>query len=85
MDRENELKEAVETIFRHINGGPRGAVSAAIINHLESEHRTIEQGFFAEIKKVCAAYKDFGHDLRNESAVRFAQKVSEIEEYMPFI
>ncbi len=77
------LEAAIAIIFRHINRNDD--VAAAIINHLETEHRTLEQGFFRAVKGVCEKYRGFPFDLRNESAVRFAQKVSEIEEYMPFI
>ncbi len=79
-----ELEAAIKTLFRHVNYGGKD-VSRAIIKHLETEHRTLEQGFFRAIKEVCGDYRQFAFDLRNESAVRFAQKVSEIDEYMPFI
>lgn len=80
---DEELQSAIKIIFRSINRGEE--VSKAILEHLETEHRTLEQGFFRAMKEVCEGYRTSAFDLRNESAVRFAQKVSEIDEWMPLI
>ena len=56
-----------------------------------NNHRTLQQSFWSIISQTISEYnklcKTYGHDLRNERAAEFAEKVSAITDdfYFPLI
>lgn len=72
--------QAIDTLLNLTNWiGNDRALAEVFANQLLQEHRTLQQNFWRVIKMVAEKYKDFDHDMRNESSVKFAAKISEID------
>jgi hypothetical protein len=85
-EQDQERKKVVAEFFHLVNSyGSDRELSAAIVEHLKNEHRTLQQTFWRIIQKVAVQYKDFNTDLRNEAAVKFAKDIADIDGPMPFI
>jgi hypothetical protein len=83
-DRDFEAgKLAVKTICDASNGGRCQSIVNGMIDQLRYEHRTLQQDFWRAIKLVAIEYSKFNHDLRNEAAVEFCQKITKIDEGIP--
>lgn len=79
-----DTKEAIDIIFSTINGCHR-SVSVELLEHLRTEHRTLQQSFWRVIQQVAREYQKFDTDLRNESAVEFAKQIAAIDCPLPLI
>ena len=81
-----EVRRCVNSIIRQLNYmGCEGEVAKAVVEELRVSHRTLQQNWWKMVQAVAKEYAGFEHDLRNEDAVRFAKKVSEVDDYMRFI
>lgn len=85
MDEPNKIAEAISTITNYLNGHSMPGAIEGAVNALQHEHRTLQASFWRFIKELASRYKDFNYDLRNEDAVKFAKKISEIEQGIRFI
>lgn len=94
MSRDTEqskqkVKEAVSVIFRELNCmGYEGDVGEAVVEHIEREHRTLQQAFFRNvlapvIKSFADRYNEGYYDLRNEASCELANKLKPIIEKSP--
>lgn len=69
------VAKAMEVILGEVTAigrDRREALVATILDRLANEHRTKQQAFWDIILKVQIQYADFGHDLRNDAAVKLA-------------
>lgn len=79
-------KEAMEEMLRVVNySGSEEDMTQAIVEVLQGSHRTLQQSFMRVFAKALAEYAETRTDLRNESAVDFAKRVSQLEHHFPFI
>jgi methylphosphotriester-DNA--protein-cysteine methyltransferase len=80
-------KEAVETFFNAIRFmGVERPMTTAIMEKLNSSHRTDQQTFWRIIQMVAYEYsKTESCDGRNEHSVKFTKAVSDIQIPLPFI
>jgi hypothetical protein len=92
-DDSKEIKDAVNVLFRKLNGmGNNKDVEEAVIEVFSNEHRTLQQAFFGKIilpviKRCIEAHDNKWYDLRNEAMCKCAKKIEPVikNEYMPFI
>lgn len=80
IEKNQEVQDAMNVILRELNYMGRDrheAIIATILECLRREHRTIQQKFWDAILKTQIQYAEFGHDLRNEAAVKLAGVVKE--------
>ena len=87
LEPKNENQKLVNEFFDKINvmGGEKEMANdiLEVINH---SHRTLVQTFFRIMKIVISEYaKTQFFDPRNEGSVKWAKKVSEVDESLPFI
>ena len=68
------VTEAMSTILNALNGTSARDVKDTISKRLCREHRTLQQSFWSMITLLLIDYADAPHDLRNEMAVRLAEK-----------
>lgn len=85
MTDEQEMGEAIDRIFDHLNRRER-KFTEVLTNKLISQHNTLQQCFF---RAVTIAMKNYASnvysDARNKASVEFSQKVKELDPTFPFI
>ena len=67
------VKDSIRAIMNELNGGKRREVASAILEEVQSTHRTLQQDFWSAIADALINYGDSGYDLRNEEAVKMAK------------
>ena len=80
-----KIDDALKVIFQQLNTLGDSKMGETLADHLQSEHRTLQQSFFRELYKALEIYQHSSYDLRNEASVKFAKKVMEEGEYFPFV
>ena len=82
-----EVAAAMETLVNATSTmGYDEFVVEGIVKGLTSCHRTLQQSFMRDFKDAMVKYGDIEYfDLRNQAAVKFAKKVGELEEHLPYI
>lgn len=76
---ENIIKEMSE----YINGGNPELLAEMFFIAMEKEHRTLQQSFIRSIALFIKMMSKMPTDLRNQAAVEWCKKVSEIEAVFP--
>ena len=74
----DRVVEAVSVILDALNGGNQRQISEVVLRRLTKEHRTIQQSFWSMMLLTQIEYAGANFDLRNEMAVRLANKVKEV-------
>lgn len=94
MDIEVEIlvKRAVSDLCDAANAmGGKKDLGRAVCDALTLEHRTMQQSFWSAMLIVIKLYGEIDCDLRNEAAVLWCRKVTELmddgtlDEYLPTI
>lgn len=84
-----ERNEAfVEELFQLVNFmGNEEELAKLLAEKLPQQHRTLQQNFLRLMKMVIEGYakNNHGSDLRNEGGLKWAEQVSKIEGYLPFV
>jgi hypothetical protein len=86
--KDESLQEMVQQTAKLVNnmGFDYTEGSEIIAKALIKEHRTLQQSIIRLLAGSIAKYAELSfHDPRNESAVEWAKKVAEIENYFPHI
>lgn len=73
----DRVTEAVSIILDALNGTSSRDVKEVVLRRLTREHRTLQQSFWSMITLALIDYADAPNDLRNEMAVRLAEKFKE--------
>lgn len=77
-ENDQKVKEAVQTLLCCVNGGDPRDIAKIIWDNVSRDHRTLQQGFWSAMLLAQIQYADNPSDLRNEAAVKLAQKVKEL-------
>ena len=89
MSELNDRNKALVTeLFGLINKmGNDDDIALAIVDHLKTEHKTLQQGFWRVVRMTAGEWvaSNPATDLRNESSLRFAKEIEASNEFMPFI
>jgi hypothetical protein len=93
IERNKQLKEAIEVIFRNLNCmGREKEVGEAIVDVIDSQHRTLQQAFMRNvmvpiIQSFAKRYGNGFYDLRNEATVKACIELNEVlgKHGFPFI
>jgi len=76
--QKNEVSSAVSALMDALNGGNTRDIATTIHERVTQEHRTLQQQFWSALLLAQIDYADNAYDLRNEQAVRLAQRVREV-------
>ena len=77
-ENNQKVKEAVQTLLNCVNGGDAREIANIIWETVSRDHRTLQEGFWSAMLLAQIKYADNPSDLRNEAAVKLAQKVKEM-------
>ena len=77
-ENNQKVKEAVQTLLNCVNGGDAREIANIIWETVSRDHRTLQEGFWSSMLLAQIKYADNPSDLRNEAAVKLAQKVKEM-------
>ena len=83
--KNEKIDDALNVIFQQLNTLGDSSMGETLADHLQSEHRTLQQSFFRELYKALEIYQDSHYDLRNEASVKFAKAVIQQDHYFPFV
>lgn len=83
--RREELAEKVMEVVSSANSFHEEDLAQIMFLALSKSHRTIQQNFFRAFSILIKKMKDMPVDARNEAAVEWCKKVSEIEAQLPRI
>jgi hypothetical protein len=83
--RREELSTKVMEVVSSANSFHEEDVAQTMFLALSKSHRTIQQSFFRAFSILVNKMKDMPVDARNEAAVEWCKKVSEIETNFPRI
>jgi hypothetical protein len=84
MDCAREIIEKLSQISNNMSFNNED-FAKELANNFRKEHRTLQQGIIKVLAVFIAEVSTFSTDLRNEAAVQWCKKVSEIEAIFPFI
>ena len=78
-----QAREAVSSLLSLVNGYNGKAVAAVILERLQNEHRTLQQGFLDAVKFTVEGYGALDEriwtDLRNQQAHAWARRVLQLD------
>lgn len=80
-------KQIVDNMFEAVNYSNNDKrLAKVLIEHIETEHRTLVQSFFRMIAQTIRGYSLHEHfDDRNTASLVWAKKVANIDVHMPLI
>lgn len=83
----DNVSQAMQSLVNTTNSmAMEDEVAKGIADGLMRSHRTLQQSFFRSFKIAMKQYADeAGSDLRNQESVKFAKKISEMDDYFPFV
>ncbi len=85
-ETDENIKQIVECLFKEINAMGKEAEVAYLLNlYISRQHKTLQQSFVRVMHQFFIEYSDSSHDLRNEGAVKFSEKISKMEVCLPYI
>src|ERR1017187_6999222 len=76
-ESKEKVTEAISVIMDELNGGPKKKIAMAIYDRVSREHRTLQQAFWSAMLLAQIEYATDPFDLRNEAAVKLANRVKE--------
>jgi len=85
QERAKELIDNLIDLSNVLDDDTQKAIQEGIAQSLVENHRTLQQSTVCNLHEALKIYSKTDTDPRNQSAVEFAQKVSEIEHYFPTI
>jgi hypothetical protein len=77
-ESKQKVTEAISVIMNELNGGPKKKIAMAIYDRVSREHRTLQQAFWSAMLLAQIEYATDPFDLRNEAAVKLANRVKEM-------
>lgn len=80
-----KLTDMIKEMSGTNNGGNPKFLATALLNAMNEEHRTLQQSFINSIALFIKMMSEMPIDLRNQAAVEWCKKVSEIEAIFPRI
>ena len=83
--KNEKIDDALKVIFQQLNTLGDSKMGETLADHLQSEHRTLQQNFFRGFVEAMKIYQNSGTDLRNEASVKFAKNVVQEGHYFPYV
>ena len=85
QERIKKLTDMIKELSSTNNGGNPEFLATAFYNAMTQEHRILQQSFISSIALFIKIMSRMPTDFRNQAAVEWCKKVSEIEAVFPRI
>ena len=86
IETDNNMEQIVEDLFKEINVlGKEDEISSQLHQLISQQHKTLQQSFIRIMYQFFLKYSANRYDPRNEGSVKFAEEISKMEVFLPYI
>jgi len=86
IETDNNMKQIVDELFNEINViGKEDELSTQLHRLISQQHKTLQQSFIRIMYQFFLKYSANRYDPRNEGAVKFAEEISKMKVFLPYI
>ena len=85
-ETDTNIKTIVDDLFKEINVmGKEDEISSQLHQLISRQHKTLQQSFVRIMYQFFNKYSANRYDFRNEGSVKFAEEISKMEVFLPYI